>query len=185
VRKIRGIILQKVEEAMNTINGRSKQPNSRMCFVCGMENPVGLRAKFYSTAPGCVEAEWTAPDHFQGYTGVLHGGITATLLDEAAGRTTMSGDPTRFMVTMKLEARYRKPIPVGQPLRITGELVRDRGRLAETIARIVLPDGSVGAEATIWLAVPSADMLPVDELEQLGWRIYPDESASSESKESS
>jgi acyl-coenzyme A thioesterase PaaI-like protein len=160
---------------MTEMAERTRQPNSRMCFVCGMENPVGLRARFFSTAPGCVEVEWTAPDYYQGYPGVLHGGIAATLLDEAAGRTTMTGDAPRFMVTMKLEARYRKPIPVGRPLRITGELLRDRGRLAEAVARILLPDGSIGAEANVWLAVPSAAILAVEEAEQLGWRVYPDE----------
>jgi acyl-coenzyme A thioesterase PaaI-like protein len=153
---------------------RAKQPNSRMCFVCGLENPAGIHAKFYEIQPGIVEMNWTAPDHFQGYPGVLHGGIAATLLDEAAGRTTMSGDPPRFMVTMKMETRYRKPIPTRQPLRITGELLRDRGRIAEAIAKIFLPDGSVGAEADVTLAMPASVFMQVDDLERIGWRVYPD-----------
>jgi acyl-coenzyme A thioesterase PaaI-like protein len=153
---------------------REKQPNSRMCFVCGLENKSGLRASFYETKPGMVELDWIASEEYQGYPGVLHGGVVATLLDEVAGRTTMSGDPPRFMVTMKMEIRYRKPVPIQQPLHITGELVRDRGRFAESVARIFLPGGSLGAEAIVWLAMPADSFLQADELERIGWRVYPE-----------
>ena len=68
----------------------SPQPNSRHCFVCGLENPVGLRLRIYQTAPGEIETTFTAPAHFQGYPGVLHGGIIATILDEIAGRSHMT-----------------------------------------------------------------------------------------------
>ena len=50
-----------------------KQPNSRMCFICGVENPVGLHLHIFETQPGQVEADYVAPAHFQGYPGVLHG----------------------------------------------------------------------------------------------------------------
>ncbi|MBT7075922.1 MAG: hypothetical protein HN922_13555 [Anaerolineae bacterium] len=45
----------------------NKQPNSKMCFVCGLENPVGLKLHIYQTEPGVIETEYVAPDHFQGY----------------------------------------------------------------------------------------------------------------------
>ena len=85
-----------------------KQPNSRHCFVCGLENPVGLKLRIYRTEPGVIETTYTAPDHFQGYPGVLHGGIVASLLDEISGRAHM-GDPStpRFMFTGKMEIKYR------------------------------------------------------------------------------
>jgi hypothetical protein len=43
----------------------NKQPNSRMCFICGLENPVGLHLHIYETEPGVVETTYIAPDHFQ------------------------------------------------------------------------------------------------------------------------
>jgi hypothetical protein len=43
-----------------------KQPNSRMCFICGLENPVGLHLHIYETEPGIVESTYVAPEHFQG-----------------------------------------------------------------------------------------------------------------------
>src|SRR4030042_1145568 len=118
-----------------------KQPNSRMCFVCGLQNEAGLHAKFYSEGPGKVRVEWTAPERYQGYPGHLHGGISAALLDEAAGRTVLGATDFRFFVTMKMELRYRKPVPIGVPVVIRGELVKDRGRIVEIRAAIELLDG--------------------------------------------
>ena len=72
---------------------RQRQPNSRMCFVCGMQNPIGLKIIF----EGDGERAWarfTASDEHQGYPGVLHGGITFALLDEVIGRAAMELDVT-------------------------------------------------------------------------------------------
>ena len=58
-----------------------KQPNSRMCFVCGIENPIGLHLSFYTDDEGrCIARFHPKPEH-QGYPGHLHGGIISTLLD--------------------------------------------------------------------------------------------------------
>jgi hypothetical protein len=58
-----------------------KQPNSRMCFVCGIENPIGLKLRFYTDDEGrCIARFRPKPEH-QGYPGHLHGGIISTLLD--------------------------------------------------------------------------------------------------------
>ena len=68
----------------------TRQPNSRFCFVCGVKNPVGLKMVFEQTGPGEVSAVITVPEHFEGYPGVVHGGITAAMLDEAACRVYMN-----------------------------------------------------------------------------------------------
>jgi len=152
----------------------AKQPNSRSCFVCGLENPYGLRLTFYETGPAEVTAETTIPDRYQGFPGVVHGGIVAAMLDEAAGRAAMIGDSPRFMVTAKLEVFYRSPVPIGTMLRIVGALERHRGRLAMATAQIVLPDGSLAANAEVLLADrPGANADPA-QLEALGWKVYPD-----------
>jgi len=58
-----------------------KQPNSRMCFVCGIDNPIGLHLSFYTDDQGrCVARFRPQPQH-QGYPGQLHGGIISTILD--------------------------------------------------------------------------------------------------------
>jgi len=153
----------------------NKQPNSRKCFVCGIENPVGLHLKFYETSSGEITADYTAPEHFQGYPGVLHGGIVAAILDETAGRALM-GDPAapRFMFTGKLEVRYRKNVPVGQPLKVVGRAGRDKGRAAEATSAIYNQDGTLLAEAdALLMNLPEAPDPSI--LEKLGWKVYPDE----------
>jgi acyl-coenzyme A thioesterase PaaI-like protein len=152
-----------------------KQPNSRMCFICGLENPFGLRLQIYEIDPGVIETRFTAPEHFQGYPGVLHGGIVASILDEISGRSFM-GNPSqpRFMFTAKLEVKYRKNVPLGKPLRIVGKAGQTKGRMAEGWAGIYDESGTLLAEAnTLLVDVPSQLLDKVDP-EVLGWKIYPD-----------
>jgi len=153
-------------------------PNSRTCFICGVENPVGLKLKFYLTEPGVVEADYIAPLHFEGYPGVLHGGIIAAILDESSGRAFGTEEEnTRFMFTAKLEVTYRKNVPIGKPLHIVGKAVRDKGRSAEGWAGIYdAASGDLLAEGnTILVNVPEEKMAEISKEERLGWRVYPDE----------
>lgn len=158
-----------------TMTSRLKQPNSRHCFICGLENPVGLKLRIYQVEPGVIETTYTAPEHFQGYPGVLHGGIVASILDEIAGRAHM-GDPSapRFMFTGKLEVRYRQNVPIGQPLKIIGKAGKSKGKTAEGWAGIYNQQGELLAEATALLIDVPQDMLDNAHLETLGWRVYPD-----------
>ena len=150
-----------------------KQASSRLCFVCGVDNPVGLHLYFYETGPGEVTVDFTPPAHYQGYPGVLHGGIVASILDETAGRAHMGGFPPRFMFTAKLEIKYRRNVPVAEPLRIVGKAGKTRGRMAEGWSGIYNQTGDLLAEANVLLVdVPN----PPDpsELESTGWKVYPD-----------
>jgi acyl-coenzyme A thioesterase PaaI-like protein len=147
-----------------------------MCFVCGLENPVGLQLKIYQVEPGVIETTFTAPQHFQGYPGVLHGGITAAILDEISGRVHMGEDPLtpRFMFTARLEVKYRKNVPVGQPLKIVGRAGKTRGKLAEGWAGMYDESGALLAEADSLLANVPGEMLDGADLEALGWKVYAD-----------
>ncbi len=151
-----------------------KQPNSSHCFVCGRQNPVGLKLSFYETGPDEVTAHFTPAEHYQGYPGVLHGGIVASLLDEVGGRVIMIGDHSRFMMTAKLDIKYRQPTPVGQPLTVVGRLLKQRGRLALAHAEIRLPDGQVSAEAELTLAELPETFRVSGDLDALGWKVYAD-----------
>jgi len=152
-----------------------KQPNSRMCFICGLENPVGLKLKIYEVEPGVIETTFIAPDHFQGYPGVLHGGIVASILDEISGRTLM-GDPSapKFMFTGKLEVKYRKNVPIGKPLKIIGKAGKSRGKMAEGWAGIYDEFGNLLAEANTLLVDVPEEALNMTDVDKLGWRVYPD-----------
>jgi acyl-coenzyme A thioesterase PaaI-like protein len=151
-----------------------KQPNSNHCFVCGRENTYGLQLKFYQTMPGEVVVEYTVPEQFQGYPGVVHGGVVAAMLDEVTGRTQMGGYPPRFMFTAKLNVRYRKNVPIGQPLKIIGRAGISRDRTATATGEIYGPDGDLLAEAeAVLVNVPEETVSNVD-LEALGWKVDPD-----------
>jgi acyl-coenzyme A thioesterase PaaI-like protein len=153
----------------------NKQPNSRMCFICGLENPVGLQLKIYEVEPGIIETAYIAPEHYQSYPGILHGGIVATILDEISGRAHM-GDPSqpRFMYTAKLEVKFRKNVPIGQPLRIVGKAGKTKGRMAESWAGIYDEAGSLLAECnSLLIDIPQEVLNSVDPA-ALGWKIYPD-----------
>jgi acyl-coenzyme A thioesterase PaaI-like protein len=152
-----------------------KQPNSRHCFVCGVENPFGLQLKFYDQGPGEVKAEFTVPERYQGYPGVVHGGIVAAMLDEVTGRTFMGlADQPRFMYTARLEVRYRKNVPVGQPLRILGHAGKNKRHSATASGEIFGPEGDLLAEADVLLVDVPDEALARTGLAALGWKVYED-----------
>jgi len=155
----------------------TKQPNSHMCFICGLENPVGLHLHMYETEPGVVETTYIAPEHFQGYPGVLHGGIVGAIIDEIAGRAHMGSDPMkpRFMFTAKLEVKYRKNVPVGKKLKIIGKAGKSKSRSAEAWAGIYDAEtNELFAEGNVLLMDVPKDQFNVSRLNELGWKVYPE-----------
>jgi acyl-coenzyme A thioesterase PaaI-like protein len=130
-----------------------KQPNSRMCFVCGIENPIGLKLSFYTDDQGRTIAYFRPHQEHQGFPGQLHGGIISTLLDETMGRVLTQQEV--WAMTGHLEIRFRKPVPLDQELTIMGELTRDRLRVYEARGQIQLADGSVLVEGTgVYFRIP-------------------------------
>ncbi len=154
----------------------NKQPNSKNCFVCGVQNPLGLRLKFYNTAPGEVTADICLPDPYQGYPGITHGGIIAAMLDEAAGRAHMGlAEAPRFMFTARLLVNYRKNVPTGKPLKLVGRAGMSKRRTAAATSAIMDLDGNVLAEADALLVNVPDDVVNRVDLEALGWKVYPDD----------
>lgn len=121
---------------------------SRMCMVCGMENSSGLKARFFELDDGELLGEFTPAADHQGYPGRLHGGIASTLLDETIGRAISIGDPDVWGVTIELTVKFRKPVPLDEPVRAFGRITKDGGRSFEGTGEIRLADGSVAVEAT-------------------------------------
>jgi acyl-coenzyme A thioesterase PaaI-like protein len=158
-----------------------KQPNSNMCFICGLKNPIGLHLHIYETEPGVVESTYIPPEHFQGYPGVLHGGIVGAILDEMSGRSQMGSDilAPRFMFTARLEIKYRKNVPIGKSLRIIGKAGKSKGKTAEAWAGIYDAQTSeLLAECNALLINVPREQFDPSKLGELGWMVYPDESLS-------
>ena len=150
-----------------------RQPNSKQCFVCGVANPAGLKIHFYDNTPGEVIADYTVPVEYQGYPGIVHGGIVAAMLDEISGRSHMSGgEQPRFMYTARLEVRYRKHVPVGKPLRLVGKAGKKRSKLATASAAIYDAEGVLLAESEALLVEVSSEVWNNVDLELLGWKVY-------------
>ena len=124
-----------------------KQKNGRYCFACGTENPAGLRAYFYEMEDGALTALFTPREEHQSYPGRVHGGISAALLDEAMGRAIMVREPEIWGVTMTIQLKYRKPVPLGVPLRVIARVTKNTSRAFEAAGELLLPDGSVAVTA--------------------------------------
>lgn len=96
-------------------------PNDGGCFGCSPSNPSGLGLRFQRRGEQ-VEAEYSVPDHFHGAPGITHGGIVATILDEVSCAAVVFVED-QFVVTGELTIRYEKPVPVGEVLTITAQVV--------------------------------------------------------------
>ncbi|MDD4775874.1 MAG: PaaI family thioesterase [Syntrophomonas sp.] len=152
-----------------------KQPTSRTCFMCGRQNHIGLQMTWYNDYRAQqIKAEVTVPEHFNGYPGVVHGGIVAAILDETSGRSLMLNRAFEEMfITTKLEVKYHQPTPTDQPLTVTGWIVKRFSRFARVAADIRLADGSLCAECEATVARPPRKFMELSgwEKEKQHWRV--------------
>ena len=107
------------------------------CFVCGQRNPFGLHLHFHNEGAHIV-AEFTGDDRHQGFPGVVHGGILAAILDEAMGRVSVLEH--RWVMTARLELRYRAPAPIGVALQVRAEATDSRTRMIRVKGQVVRAD---------------------------------------------
>lgn len=119
---------------------------SRDCVVCGADNPVGLRVRFAAHGQG-VRATVNPQVHFQGFTGVLHGGLVCALLDDAMWWAIYAAHGTITM-TAEITVRYKEPVPVATDLTVEAWVDRARHGLYATAGRILDSAGRTLAEAT-------------------------------------
>ncbi|MCA9834417.1 MAG: PaaI family thioesterase [Thermomicrobiales bacterium] len=121
--------------------------NEHNCFGCGALNPAGLHLQFYKTdEPNTIWSPWTPTASFEGYGGMIHGGIICTLLDEIMTWALYSH--SIWAVTAKMQTSFRKPVEIGKPVRLIGTVVRTRGRILELHGEIrLVADNTLLAEA--------------------------------------
>jgi uncharacterized protein (TIGR00369 family) len=145
----------------------SKQHNSRMCFVCGLKNPAGLKAFFYEVEGNELVALLTPCEQHQGYPGRLHGGMSAAILDETIGRAMNINQDEVWGVTVEMNVRYRKPVPLDQELRVVGRITNQNRRLFEGTGEILLPNGDVAVEGRgKYIKLPLEEIADFDYEEQ-------------------
>ena len=127
-----------------------------MCFACGPGNPIGLKLDFHFEGDDYVTTFEVKPE-YQGWSGLAHGGLLATVLDEVMTRILWAKG--LHTVTGRLEVRYRHPAPVGCVLEVRGRITRHRPPAVETEAVATQSDGTVVAEAKSM----SVELRPADE----------------------
>lgn len=128
-------------------DGRINVDMDHHCFGCGELNANGLQLHFYADERGGVWAPFAPAPRFEGYTGMVHGGVISTVLDEVMAWSLYRNDI--WAVTGSLTVRYRAPIQVGESTRAVGWLMERRRRLIETAGEIRREsDGAVLATAT-------------------------------------
>ncbi len=124
-----------------------------MCFACGQKNPIGLKLNF-SREGKEVKAEFTAGKLHQGWSGLVHGGIISCLLDEAMSYAALfSGVNT---ITARMQARFKRPVQIGEHLTITAHVTKKTRRLVEAKGELRLKDGTLVADslATMFILSP-------------------------------
>lgn len=111
----------------------SDEARPRLCYACGTDNEHGLHMQFRREGERTV-ADYEPADFQQGYPGRLHGGVVATMIDEAMGWAVYHA--AKWAATARLTVRFRKPVPLDRPLRVESWVEHDRDRLIELRAEV-------------------------------------------------
>lgn len=111
------------------------------CFACGAQNPGGLRLT-PEVEDGQATMRWIPPSHYQGFAGILHGGIISTLLDETMAHAALN--LVGRAATAELSLQFLKPVRTGQELQVRAE-VRERKRRILLVSAELTQDGEVRA----------------------------------------
>ena len=117
----------------------------RVCVVCGPDHPHGLRLRYGVAADGSASAAWTPTENWQGFQGIIHGGIIGMVLDEAMAKAVTAAGYEAL--TGELRVRFRHHVRPGEELRIRGWVVERCKRLVRAEAALDASDGSERAHA--------------------------------------
>ncbi|MCH5251901.1 MAG: PaaI family thioesterase [Lachnospiraceae bacterium] len=129
----------------------SKQRNSKMCMICGLDNEYGVNAPFYNMEDGSVMTLFHYKRQHQSYPGRVHGGLITAMLDEMGLRSLWAKELSeeKFGVTLSLDTKYRKPVPYETELIGRGIVTRENSKFIVTDACIMDVYGNVLANGEI------------------------------------
>jgi uncharacterized protein (TIGR00369 family) len=128
------------------------------CFACGMNNPDGMRLKFtLDEERQTFVCKFRLGKRYTGPPGHCHGGIIATILDDAMGKVNKLHQVVALTKEMTIE--YLRPVPLRTPLRVEGKGVSVIGRQHINMAEIFNEKGEVLARSRgIFIAVDAERM---------------------------
>jgi hypothetical protein len=122
------------------------------CVVCGTQNPTGLQIRFRSSSDGAT-ARWTPAIGWESFEGVVHGGIIATVLDEAMSQAIIARGWEAL--TVELKVRFRGRVAPGDCLQIRGWVVERRRRRVRAEATLITDAGAERARAWATFLTPA------------------------------
>lgn len=118
------------------VGGRRIRLTPHQCFACGSLNVRGLHLELHAEADACW-TELAIPDRFQGWDGIAHGGILCTILDEVMAWALVDHDI--WGLTARMQVDFKRPVPIGLPIRAEGRVVTARRRLVTAAGEIMDP----------------------------------------------
>ena len=128
-------------------------PRYSDCFVCGKNNHSGLKRRFYVFAPSDEEisdevyVNIAFPKEYEGFKGVVHGGVITALIDEAMGWSSTIKTALMY-VTYDLNITFLKPVPVGQELTFKAWMTEDNKKVTRNEGVVMDADGDVLVKAS-------------------------------------
>jgi len=126
------------------------------CFGCGKDNPDGMQLDFVFEGDKAV-CYLNLSKRYQGPPGHCHGGIIATILDEAMGKVNKLRDVVALTKSMEID--YLRPVPLGADLTIVGWEEKVNGRIHINAAEIRNATGEVLARSNgVFIAIDPAKM---------------------------
>lgn len=153
---------------------RRKQPNSKMCLVCGLKNKMGLKAHFYELENRELIGIFKPIEEHQGYPGRLHGGIISAVLDETIGRAILIGyEEDVWFVTVEFNTRFKKPVPLDREVKVKAHITKETNRIYEGRGEIILGDGEIAAEGYGKYMKLPIDKIADFDYEEQEWRVVP------------
>lgn len=114
------------------------------CFVCGTENPNGMGVQYFQEGDK-VRADFTFTHYHQGPPKHAHGGSLAAVLDEAMGAAVWLAGHS--VVAANLELNYRKPVPLGVPVKVYAWAGEKGNRSVKAYGELRFEDGTVAVES--------------------------------------
>ena len=138
----------------DTVSAQTIDELSGQCFGCGPANPQGLHLHFtLDPLTDSVTAPVQLSEIHQGAPGYIHGGLIATLLDEAMSK--LNRPLGLIAMTRHIEVDYLRPAPIHQPLTLSGRHLRRDGRKLFHAAELHDRDGNLLARCTgLWIVIP-------------------------------
>lgn len=137
---------------------RHLNPKKNHCFVCGLDNPEGMRLKFtLDEQRQTFVCRFRLPKRYTGPPGHCHGGVIACILDDAMGKANKLRNVVALTKEMTVE--YLKPVPLHKPLTVEGKEVSVHGRQHINMAEILNEKGEVLARSKgVFIAIDAEKM---------------------------